>query len=307
MKHKRIHIIIATTLFAGLLWISVKLGETYQVVIATPLTVNGLPTGMALNAPVPRLLHLRLRGDGWQLAGLMLGADPHCRIDLQSLASRQTTLTIADVVDRLGLPGGIQILDMKPDSISVLFDSLSQKKVPVVLDHTVSFKERYGPVGPTIITPDSILIEGARSVIAPIESWPTTRMTFEDLKAPVDAMVPLAESDRFQLLLQPSEVNVRMDVQWYAEKVFAGLPVELLSVPPHREVILVPPRIELVVRGGVDQLSQLTLNDFRASLDYTVILSDSTGYLEPEIAVPQGLQIVNTRPSRLQFIVRKRL
>ncbi|MFN0157275.1 MAG: hypothetical protein ACKVRP_04285 [Bacteroidota bacterium] len=304
---KRLHIIIATTLFAGMLWISVKLGSTYQVVVSTPLKVTGLPAGTALNAPVPQEVQLRLRGEGWQLAGLLFGSEFHSTVDVQSLTPRQTTITVNDVVDRLNIPTGIQAMEMKPDSISVEYDSLGWKKVPVTLDYTTSFSERYGPVGQMIVTPESVLIEGARSILAEIDSWPTVRMQFDDLKAPVDAMAALLESSRYQLAFNPSGVNVRLDVQWYAEKVFAGLPVELLSVPPHREVILVPPRIDLVVRGGVDQLSALSLADFRASLDYIVILSDSSGYLEPEVIAPSGVQIVSTRPDGLRYIVRKRL
>ncbi len=306
MKRKRLHIILATTLFASLLWISVNLGNTFQTQATVPLVITGLPGGMAMQAPVPRSVQVKLRGDGWLLA-MMLGRELRCTIDLTSLQQGQSAITLLDVAERLGIPGGVEPLDMNPDSIIVAFDSLVERKVPVALNIAASFRDRYGQVGPARATPDSVTLRGARSVLAGMQSWPTVRTTFENLKAPVDVTIRLAESERYQVEAFPPEIRLRMDVQWFAEKILSGIPVEVRSVPPHREVILVPPRLELVVRGGVDQLSAVNPQDIRASLDYARILSDTTGTLAPEIETPAGLQVISTRPEHLQYIVRKRL
>jgi hypothetical protein len=307
MNQKRIHIILATTLSASLLWVSVNLGNTFQTQTTIPLIINGLPSGMAMQAPVPRSIQLKLRGDGWQLAAMTLGAPMQCTIDLTSLQAGQSSITIFDVVERLGIPGGVQPLDMNPDSIIVAFDSLAERRVPVKLDYAVTFRDRYGPVGPATATPESVTLRGARSVLAAMKQWKTAPVVFENLKAPLDMPVRLAESDRYQVEVSPQEVRLRMDVQWFAEKILSGIPVEVQSVPPHREVILVPPRLELVVRGGVDMLSHVNPPDIRASVDYGRILSDTSGSLTPEIDAPPGLQIISTRPERFQYIVRKRL
>lgn len=307
MKQKRIHIILATTLFASLLWVSVNLGNTFQTQVTIPLSITGLPPGTAMQAPVPRSLQLKLRGDGWQLAAMMLGPPMQCTIDLTSLQTGQSSITLLDVLERLGIPAGIQSLDMNPDSIMVAFDSLAERRVPVELAYTATFRDRYGPVGPATATPDSVTLRGARSVISSMERWKTAPAVFENLKAPLDVNVRLAESERYQIEVAPQEVRLRMDVQWFAEKILSGVAVEVHSVPPHREVILVPPRMELVVRGGVDMLSRVGPQDIRASVDYGRILSDTSGSLAPEIDAPPGLQIISTRPDRLQYIVRKRL
>jgi YbbR domain-containing protein len=307
MNQKRIHIILATTLFASLLWVSVNLGNTFQTQATIPLSITVLPPGTAMQAPVPRSLQLKLRGDGWQLAAMKLGTPMQCTIDLTSLQPGQSSITIFDVIERLGIPAGIQPLDMNPDSIVVAFDSLAERRIPVELAYSATFRDRYGPVGPAMATPDSVTVRGARSVLSAMERWKTVPMTFENLKAPLDVVVRLAESDRYQVEISPQEVRLRMDVQWFAEKILSGVAVEVHSVPPHREVILVPPRLELVVRGGVDMLAQVNPPDIRASVDYGRILSDTSGSLAPEIEAPPGLQIISTRPERLQYIVRKRL
>ena len=307
VKRLPIHILLATTLFAAVVWTSVNLGFTYQVSRTVPLAITGVPPGMAMKAPVPQQLRLRLRGEGWRLAALMFGPDPRCLVDLGSLPPGSPAITLPDVVERLNLPAGVTATDVNPDSILIAVDSVGTRRVPVVLDQHVTFRDRYGPVGPTLVTPESVLVEGARSVLDMVVAWKTHPLMLENVKAPVDRDVPLLPSDRYLLTVSPSEVRVQIDVQWYAEKELMGIPVEVHSVPPHREVILVPPRIDLVVRGGVEQLAHLTAADVVAEIDYAVILTDTTGLLAPTLHCPPWLQVVSRRPGQLQYVVRKRL
>jgi hypothetical protein len=98
-----------------------------------------------------------------------------------------------------------------------------------------------------------------------------------------------------------------VNVQPFAEKTITGIPVEVDSVPSPREVILIPPRIELVVRGGIKQLSSIGAADFRVAVPYQSIEADTTGAVPYGITGPSEIQIVRRKPDRLQHIVRKRL
>ncbi len=307
MKSKRFHIITATTLFAVFLWTSVKLGETYHATISIPFSLENHPPGVAPRTILPPVIHMKVRGEGWRIAGFLLGKERPCVVDVALLSGNQSSVTLNDVVNRIDLPPGIQPLDMDPDSLFLVFDSLGAKKIPVVLDYTMSFKDHYGQVGSTTVVPESVIVEGARSLLGTIEFWPTTKQSLDNLKDPVSIEVPLLPSAVHALTFTPNVVNVTIDVQWFAEKVFAGVPVEVISVPPHREVILVPPKIEVVVRGGVNQLSSISLGDFRSFVDYGILLSDTTGTIGPEIVAPPGLQVVSKRPEQLQYVIRRRL
>jgi YbbR domain-containing protein len=307
MKKKRFHIIIATTLFAVLLWVSVNMSYDYHVVVSVPLIIENLPLDKAIATPLPRSVQIKLRGSGWRSAALMLGADPRCIIDAGSLGAHKHSLVLNDVIDRVTIPIGIQPVDMKPESLYFDFDSYTQKRVRVLLNAEAEFRTGYGQVGETVITPDSITIGGATSLLATITGWPTTRTMFTDLKSPLDAELSLADSASHYLRLSPQAVHVRIDVQQFAEKTINGLPVETHAVPQNKEVILIPPKIDLIVRGGVEQLSTLGNDSFSAVVDYTVIITDSTGYTDPIVVSPKGVYLVTKKPERMQFIIRTKL
>ena len=307
MEKKRFPIIIATTLFAVLLWVSVNMSYDYQVVVSVPLVIENLPLDKAIATPFPRSVQVKLRGSGWRSAALMLGADPRCIIDASSLGAHKRSFALNDVIDRVTIPIGIQPVDMKPESLYFDFDSYTQKRVPVLFNAETEFRTGYGQVGEIVITPDSITIGGATSLLATIGGWPTTRTMFTDLKSPLDAELPLADSASHYLRLSPQAVHVRIDVQQFAEKTITGLPVETRAVPQNKEVILIPPKIDLIVRGGVEQLSTLGNDSFNAAVDYGVIVNDSTGYIDPVVVSPKGVQLVTKKPERMQFIIRTKL
>jgi YbbR domain-containing protein len=194
-----------------------------------------------------------------------------------------------------------------PDSVYVELDRTSHKKVAVVLDYTVSFREGYGQVGPTTVSPESVTVTGAETLLRTIDSWSTIRGAFENLKGPMETNLPLAPSPIYLVSLSTSSVHLRINVEPFAEKVFTGVPVEIRSVAPNREVILIPPKMEIVARGGIKQLSNTAPSDFRLTVDYRMILADTTGTIDPDITAPQGIQVVSRKPEHLQYVVRRRL
>jgi hypothetical protein len=194
---------------------------------------------------------------------------------------------------------------MRPDSLYVALDGLMQKEVPVAFDGIVTFREGYGQVGSIGMSPDSVLLGGAQSVLRSITSWPTSRRALDNVKSRIDMLIPLSDSTPYWVTLTPNVVRVTIDVQPFAEKVQKSIPVEAHDVPPDCEVIFIPPKIDLVVRGGIDQLSGLKGSDFHASVEYVSLLADTSGFMDPQISAPPGIQIVSRKPDRLQFVVRK--
>jgi hypothetical protein len=307
MKKRRIHIVITTILIGTFLWLSTNLRETYQVTVAAPLTIDEVPPDLAVRTPVPRQVQLKFRGEGWRLAGVLLGPDIHLHIPLSSLPPGNRIITLSDVLERISLSPGVQLVDMNPDTVAVQLDHRTVKRIPVIPDFVVLFREGYGQVGNAMLSPESVTVSGAAALLDRIDGWQTTPTRFDDVKAPVEEDVPLTESPDFMVEIVPPVVRVRINVQPFAEKVFSGLAVELRSLPANRDVIFIPPKIEIVARGGIRQLASILPVDFQVSVEYDRIVADTTGTIEPHINTPQGVQIVARRPERVQYIVRKRL
>lgn len=307
MKRRNLHIIFAAVVFGTIVWLSVSMRDQYQVNILVPLTLESIPEGYAVRTPVPQNLQVRLRGDGWRLATLLLGPDLRLLMPYSALVPGKHIVLVNEVADRLALRPGIDVVDITPDTLAIELDHFTRTRVPVAVDCSLSFGDMYGEVGPMIVVPDSVLLSGAESVLKSIDSWKTEHQSFSNLHAPLDADIPLTLSTPYLLSVSPSAVRIHVNVEQFAEKEFTGLPVGILAVPKDREVMLVPPRIDVVVRAGMRQLSSLSESDFHVIATYTTILADTTGTVEPQITAPAGVQILSLRPDRLTYIIRKPL
>jgi YbbR domain-containing protein len=304
MKNKNIPILSATTLFAFLLWCSVSMSEEYQVQVSAPLVIEGLPPGTALAHPLPRSVRLTFKELGWQLAKLMWKSDIRWVVDLNR-RPRAHTLTLNDLAQQLGERLGIQPIAMTPESLPIELDSIASKRVAVVPNYSITFAEGYGQVGPVTLTPQSVTITGARRLLQTLDRWTTLHQSFEKVRQTVNATIWLSDTTS-TVTLSPDNVSLEIAVQQFAEKSFNAIPIEILSSPDNREIVLNSPYVDVVVRGGIEQLSGVTKNQMRALLDYRAILADTSGFIEPEIRLPNGLQIVRRSPERLGYVVRKK-
>ncbi len=307
MQRRSIYIAIFSTLFGVLAWVSITLREDYETTVPSPFELQEIPAGMAVETPLPRTIQLRFRGQGWRLAGVLLARTPRLVFSASALPAGHKPLTLHDFAEHISLAPGVRLLDAKPESLRIELGPAVRKRVPVVLDCLADFREGYGQVGPTSVAPDSLTLTGAESVLRTIDAWKTERRVFENVRGSLDAELPLASAAPYEIGLSVTSVRIAISVEPFAEKTITGLPVQVTAVPASREVILIPPRIEIVVRAGIRQLSVLSAGDFRVVTNYASIAADSTGVVETDVSSPAGVQLVMKRPERLQYIVRKRL
>lgn len=307
MQRRSIYIVIFSTLFGVLAWVSVTMREDYETTVLSPFVLQEIPAGMAVQTPLPRTIQLRFRGEGWRLAGVLLAHAPRLVFSANTLPAGHKPLTFNDFADRISLAPGVRLLGVKPDSLRIDLGPAMRKRVPIVLDCLASFREGYGQVGPTSVAPDSVTLTGAESILRALETWKTEKRVFENIRGSLDAEVPLASAGPYEIAFSVPAVRIAISVEPFAEKIITGLPVQVTAVPASREVILIPPRIEIVVRAGIRQLSALSAGDFRVVTDYASIAADSTGTVDTDVSCPAGVQLVTRRPEHLQYIVRKRL
>lgn len=320
MKERHYHILAASTLFGLLVWLSISLRESYVVTISAPLEIHDIPEGWALRTPLPRTVNLTCRGDGWRLLFLRMGPAPNLSFSYfdvkpparagqpDSAAGRSSTPVALDnlVRARFTRPG-IDLLEITPGEFSIALDRYEEKRVPVALNLRLRYREGYGPEGDPVLRPDSITVGGAAAILREIHAWPTASDSLVDIRMPVELETPLASAGDYSLSISVQTVHVTVAVQPFAEKTIPAVVVEIPDYPADREVILIPPKIDIIARAGIRRLSVLSGGDFRVTVEYRQILADSTGTIEPAIAGPVDIQVVSRRPEKLQYIVRKKL
>jgi len=307
MENKRYHIVIASIIFAIVTWSSVNLRNEFTVALRIPVILDDIRAGVALKYPVPKTVTAHFKGTGWALAGLYFSPDIKYYIDVPSLRPESFIVTGRDLMEHVKLPVTLQVVDVQPETLILALGEYKEKSVPLIPHVTLDYREGFGKVGPVRLVPESVGIGGTKNIVASISEWPTIYRKFENVRSDIDVDLPLEEPQNYAVQLSRASVRLHVSVQPFAEKTFAGIRVTATGAPAGREVVFIPSRMDIIVRGGIEQLSRISSSDFQATVDYQSLVEDSSGAATPSVTAPADVKVISRKPERLQFIIRKRM
>jgi YbbR domain-containing protein len=305
MKERKFPIILISLVFSLLVWASVNLGNVFKTTIEVPVKVENLRPDQAIAVPLPHTVRFTIQGSGWQLLNTLLTPNLYYTIDFSTLPRNNFLFTSRELNERVNLAGSIRVLATSPETVIVRLDERISKIIPVTPMLNITFREGFGIVGDVAVAPDSITITGARSLLSKIQEWKTKPFSVHDINAPYSMQFILSDTLGFEIARPDSPVLVKFDVQPIAERTIEDIPIEILQVPENRNIVLIPPKLSIIVRSGVNNVSNLSQKDFQASIDYKSILLDTSGLLRATIIGPDHVKIVQQNPELIQYVMRK--
>ena len=305
LMEKKTHVIIASLVLSILVWLSVSMNNQYSVTIRVPFRVSGLQRNIALSAPVPRSILVRARGTGWQLASSLLSTASSIDFDVSSLERKKTLLTAKELAYSLDLGSSAEVLNFTPDSILISLDTEIAKKVPLISRVEVVPHEGFMVSGEPVISPDSVIISGARKLLDGIDSWFTQPKRFKNVINSVDAKVNLIDSLVGLVKLDATEAEVKIDVEQITENTYKNIPLKILNNNDSMQVLLLPPAVDVTIRGGIKMMSDITVDSLSASLNYKNLVGSVSPYMRPNVNAPPAFQVIAVHPDSIEFVIRK--
>jgi len=303
---KNFLIYLSILFFAVILWLYLSLNLSYTINLSVPLEIN-LTKSQALASTVPSSIDVTIKGKGWDLVTLIVSENLTYYLDLTGIKRDVRVNTFKAISERLNIPHDLIILNTYPDTISISFDKVSERKVQVKNNVNVILKDGYKIVGKPIITPKYVKITGAKSILSKIKFIPTESVTFENINSDISRIVKLSDTLKNIIRFEPKKVKIEYKVELSADKNFEDITVSVNNVPSDKDVLLIPPKLTLYLRGGVEQLSQINPSEIKVSIDYDVIENDTLGFVTPVIELPvNAATLINFEPQKFQYIIKKK-
>lgn len=302
---KKTHVIVASTILSILVWLSVSMNNQYSIVVRVPFRVSDLPEGISLASPLPRFILVRVRGTGWQVASSYFSTTAAVNFDASDVTGRQFILTSRDLAYSLDVGSSAEVLRLEPDTVLINLDSTMTKKVPVIPNIDVVPREGFMIVGPPMADPDSVTITGARRLLKGIGGWDTQQRKFEKIINEVSTTIPLSDTLAGIVTVDAREVNVRVDVEQVAENTYHGVPVNIIDNFDSAEVLLLPPTVDVTVRGGINEMANVTSDSFHVTVNFHSLSRSSSNSFRPTVNAPAQMQVIAVKPDSIEFIIRK--
>jgi len=304
-KSQRWHIFVFSLFFSFLLWVSVNLGGKYQSFINVKVEAVNLPEGKALLEPLPDELKIKFYGSGWQLASMFFNPNLKCELDLSLLKNKNVIPLKTDFPRMVKMPVGVQPIEIFPESLFVLLDNYVEKRVPIKPEIKVSCINGYGVVGDIEMSPASLKISGPQSVLANIEYWKTAFNEYKEVKERIATIIPLSDTLKGIVGLSNEMIGINIEVQMTAEQEYKNIPITLKDFPEGHSVTILPSRVDVLVRSGVDKLAAFDKNRLKIIISYEQIQRDTLGFLVPDISIPKGLKVIRITPNKFEYVIRK--
>lgn len=284
-------LVIATCVLLSLvLWLSLTLQEQRTVSVAFPVEVEGVAEGQAFTERPPSTVRVQLQGTGMDLLRLAFNP-PTIRVEAGG-----DELNVEEAID-LPSANDARVESIQPRVIDVRMEPRVERVLPVRSRLAIHPASTYELIDSPSFEPDSVTVAGAKSVISSLESWPTDSLTLENVQDTLRRAVPL--QDTLSGLVERSTDQVTAIVQTgrFAEE-NREVTVEVTGVPAGQDLItLQPSTVTIRYRVLFEQLFESRRSsEFFATVSYSEIRRDTTGFVEPQIHVPSGLVIRDPEP-----------
>lgn len=302
---RNIFILINTFIFSVLIWAYVNLNLTYTIESSLPLQIKS-GKSQGISNEIPDNLDVVLKGKGWGLMKILISKNLVYYLDLTAFKKDTKIDLMQGVTDIINLPSDVYVMSINPSVIDVSFDNTITRMIKVKNNTSVQTKDGYTVIGGVKITPDSVRVSGASSIIMKIKFVQTENIVFKDVNANISKDVKLIDSLGNQVKIDPTVVNVSYKLELSAEKTFEDIDVNVYGVPIDKDVLIVPPKISISLRGGVEELSKLTPKDIKIGINFKQIESDEQGEVEPTIELSDIFTLIKVEPQRFQYIIKKK-
>jgi len=195
--------------FAGILWFFVTGEQKLERSYAVPLELKNMPPGMMVANEIPSMVDVRVSGPRTLLMNLEL-QDIGIAVNLKDLEPGLTTLKRLE--ERLNLPGPLKVTRLSPSYIDVKLERVVSKNVPVK-PQVVGQPDAGYRVAELRIKPQQVMIEGAESEVAAVESVATENIDISDIRETRRDKVSLSYPGSYSNLQDRVAVEVEIVIE----------------------------------------------------------------------------------------------
>jgi len=299
---KKLNIFIASVIFAVILWGSISLSDIFYTNVDVKLTLTNFPQGYTTGSPLPEKIQLRVKGQGWRLVSINVGPETEFRVSVGSDSGIHNLNLYNYLESNRWLLSDVEIINILPDSIRFFVERIISKKLPVISGLELEYKPGYGLASDIIFKPDSVVVTGPISLLRKMNQIKTVDKSLSPLDSRTEIEVNLLRMNGF--VYNANLIEVILDIQRIVDKQFDNIEVNVLDIPPRKEVVLLPNKIGFNVRGGIDILGKLEPDQFRAFIRYQSLVQDTTGSVIPILELPKNVTLQFVKPDRLRYVIR---
>ena len=300
---KKVLTISLISILSILLWVFVSFSEDYFTTLEVPVEFNNVPKGYLVTTSAGEKISITIKGQGWILGQITFGRSPKFLVDIKGEKGQFVIQPKNFVEKNRWLSSNLQIIEISPSQFRVNVVKAYTKEVKVNPKFKYSLDKDYAFVSDVSIVPEKVFIKGPKKLLKKIQGINTVAEKFTGISESFQTEVPL-EKIKFVKVV-PKVVRVNFQVDKIADKTFFGVSVKTKYIPRNQSLEVVPPKIDVTLRGALKLLAAYSDSNITAYVTFKQALRDTVGTIEPTLVIPPFTELLMKQPKRLKYVIKK--
>lgn len=291
---------------ASAFWILQTLNDSYEADVSIPLRLKNLPDNVLVTEEFPRQLDLRVKDKGTVLVNYMFGQGfVPLSIDFNDYSQKGDHVRILseDLQKRvLGqLAVSTTLLDIKPDTLELIYTQSEGKKVPVRLAGNITTGRQYY-IADRRLSPDSVMLYAPKNILDTLNAAYTLPVNLEDVSDTVRRQLTLQPVKGARFI--PDAVNLDLYVDVLTEKT-VSVPVTGIGFPADKQLKTFPSKVNVTFQVGSHRFKNIHAEDFRIEVSYAHLLRDAAdGHCRLRVTeAPIGANHIRIVPEQVEYLI----
>ncbi|XLS30906.1 CdaR family protein [Flavobacteriaceae bacterium M23B6Z8] len=307
LKRRKLSVFAIFFVFTSILWLLVKLSETYNATINYDIEYVSVPKDkLILGNPVTNL-NISVRAGGYTILKHRI-FQKSLKLDVSRVEAKEgkyifsTSYLEAAVKEQLNKD--IILQSIQRGFIPIELGKNSEKRVPVFSNVEISFERDFDLYGELRLNPDSITVRGSENLVDTLMALETKAMKLADVNSDIEVTVSLALPEALQQLdFSTKSIQITGSVIRFTEKI-VEVPLIINNKPDKITIRLFPEKIKVKCRGSLADIKKVLSNDILVTADFNEI--ENTGVLIPKIKkYPEYLRSAEILDKKVEFLIKK--
>ncbi len=288
-------------------WFLKKMSNSYRVTWPVEVHIEH-PPEIDMETPLPKDITVEVKGHGWDLIG-------NSKVIATFEQSKPGTLAITKylllkAIEQRIPSSKVTVGKLSTDGFTVVFDSLVQKRVPIIIDYHLELPEQFHLRSSPTIQPDSALLTGPKSLLDTIQMVKTEPIVFLDIKESKTVKVHALQPNP-QVVVKPSVFEVTIPIESETEKTLY-VPLQVLNAPVDSlssdSLVVFPARVNIAFMVGLGDYNNVTATDFEVVVDLSGVKKETNSTSAPILVKksPAFVEHVKLSPNSARFFYVKR-
>lgn len=306
-QQKKLSLFAICLFISFLVWSLFALSNRYIYSVKGSLNYVNIPPKRAFHPLQSDTVSMQVEGTGWQVLFSNLRVKPQeIHVDLSGLKTRDWIVFSNQMgyINRQ-FSANQRIVSIAPDTLFFNFSKQDVKKVTVNLSHDLKFRKQYDIIGDIKIEPKFVTVTGPLEDLVLIDGWATDTLKRMNVDENIVAKVALAKSQKANINVHPSSVDVIIPVGEVTEKIIE-VPIRAENSKAFRTVKILPEKVKLTTIVSLDKYEATDKDMFEAVINLNDWRSNHIQNLPVIITKqPEFVKIIKAEPQNAEFLLWK--